>query len=461
MFKGFKKYLLLVVLIIMFSPVTVLADNDVEVNQNNEEIVDESNNSNLLLLNNNNFDNEELNQIRDIIGQEINVDLVESQSYDFVIEDEDYYSVLDNAVSDVVLDRMNNSEFDYSTLGYTFVSDCVRYNGFDYNGTINVYKDDSLVDSFGVTVNYLNSDQHTQIEQDYVDEFVASNVFFFEEEVYLEDYENITFNLDEELNDFSSGYGILCKSMLPPFSGVNYDFLYACFFDDKYYSTLIANYGISTIVVVPSDVAEADQESYALDEVKNYFIGYFEDLGIDNIVTSDSELFFSGDYIYSDDICLGKFVIEVEQVVEPIPDPVPAPIVIPEPQVNPTPSSSSQQETHYYPRTYRTTYTRYYYTDDYEDDSQVGSTLGNDNTVDVTEILDAKNKNDEIKSKPTAKVEKPKETKKEESKDENKSSDKKGINVKKVLLIVLSSITLIGVIVAIVNKLFVHPDSEI
>lgn len=460
MFSEVKKYLLLIALIIMFLPITVFADSDVEVSQDNDTIVEESND---LLLNSNDDD---LNKIREIIGQEIDVDLVESQSYDFVIDGEDYYSVLDTAVSEVVLDKMKNSNFDYLALGYTFVPDCVRYNGFDYNGTIAVYKGDSLVDSISITIIYLNSNQHTQIEQDYVDDFVSSNEFYFEEEIYLEDYSNVTFNLDEELNDFSDDYGILCKSMLPPFSGVSYDFLYACFYNDKYYSSLIANHGISTIVTVPGEVV--DQESYALNEVKDYFVGYFEELGIDDIVTNESMLFFSGDYIYSDDICLGKFVIKVEPVIEP--EPVPgsmpelSPVVNPAPYVEPAPINN-QQEAHYSSLSYRTYYTRYctnYYssddTGDFEDSSQTGSTLGEDNIIDVSDIIDSKNKIDEVKSKTTTKTKENKIIKKTDLKNEKESFNRKDINVKNLLFIVLSSIILIGIIIAIINKLFIRSE---
>ena len=173
-----------------------------------------------------------------------------------------------------------------------------------------------------------------------------------------------------------------------------------------------------------------------------------------NLITTNTQMFFNNNYVFVGDVLLGKFIIEKQKIVDPVP-------VNDYPTADKTSSNESNTYDNYYRPYKRNYYSKVYYTD-FVDDSNSGSTFGEEEkTIDISKITNIKNVNTTKKTdnkKTTKKSETKKTEKKEESVEKKDSSKNKDSSVKKILLIVLSGILLIGVIVGLFNKLFIHPE---
>lgn len=457
MSKNNLRYLLLIINLVLFMPFSVFAqdlDTNSSVNDNtaveSQNTVNESADSVLDINTNNESNDDEFETIKNAIGQNVDVDILESQSYDYS-DNDDTHSVLNDAVLDVIQQRLNDNNIDYVTLGYSFIPDCVKDDSF-YNGAINVYRNNLLIESINISINYLNTAEHINSEQEFVEEFINTNDFSYEEKVDLEDYENYDYNLDSKVNEISESYDIKSKAINSTYAGTSNESTYACFYNDKYYGTLVANLDLSIIVKVPSNVS--DIENYALNKIKSYFINYYNNRGMSNLITTNTQMFFNNNYVFAGDVLLGKFIIEKQKIVDPIP-------VNDYPTADKTSSNESNTYDNYYRPYKRNYYSKVYYTD-FVDDSNSGSTFGEEEkTIDISKITNIKNVNTTKKTdnkKTTKKSETKKTEKKEESVEKKDSSKNKDSSVKKILLIVLSGILLIGVIVGLFNKLFIHPE---
>ena len=539
MIKGLYKFLLLVFAILIVMPITVFADvntdsvdnNSYELNSynedspNEEEKLDDENDSdeeeldgnnnelnndvndelnndvNDELNNNENVDNDndsndeddQLQLIKDSIKDVITINLLESEAYDY---DENGYSIVNGEIVKAIETRLNDLGIDFNSLGYKFYSNFFNSNVFTYNGSINIIKDNSYVDSVVTTVVFSNTNEHTEEEQQYVDEFIENNDFNFQEEFYLDEYDENEFDVDSKVEEVSSNNNISSKSMIPPYAGTDKDFPYACFYNDKYYGKVIANIDRTIKVKVPANVS--DVNSNALNQVKQYFIKYYSDLGINDFVTNNSVFYYSDGHIYlkdnntSNDLDFGKYSFEQQSpsdnnnnndndntditednnqnnntnVDTPIHN---EPIVDTDTEYNNSNNNNYDNSSDY------SSYSNYnynYYTD-YQDNSsdnqdgdisQVTNTLEEiDNKVKEQEKEIIKESENKTKKNTTIKNNnKTNNNSKNESTDKNKEleeDDSDKINAFKVLFITLAVILSIGVIIAVVNRIITSRNS--
>ena len=477
MFRGFRKYVVVVIMLLLFVPISVFADEDENtflndtnnnilnennnlLNQENDSILNQHNNLNLEdnQLNNTSLDMvgstlTDIETIKNIIGDNISVDLLECQSYDY---DESNNSVLNTEVENSVKDKLVANNFDYDSLGYSFSADFVNYNDFSYDGTIRIFQNGIYVDQIFATITYLNTDDHNEVEQAFVNDFIDNNDFTFEKEFYLDDYFDQGFDLNERLNSFADQFDIECSSMYPLDALVNGNYPFACFYNHKYYGKVFANLNKIVKVKVPSNISNAS--NYILDKVKEYFADVF--VGYDFYYSGD--IIFVKDVVPGYDFKIGTFVPEIISV--PVVNPTPASVV------NPTPASVVEyvvdnNSNNYYGRRY---YARTYYTDYYDlEDEPVGSTLGSsDKEPDIADILKTNNsakkltKNTNKKATNKAKNSDNK-TITDKKVEEDKEKDNNKMSATKVLFIIVAGISLAGIVIAIINKIIINSEASI
>ena len=429
--KNFYKILVLIIFTIMLAvPAKTYA-----LESPSTESTNESNELEVAVTNNE--QDEELDEIKDIISDNIDVDLLESQGFDY---DENNESLVEKEVVNEIEKKLDENNINHDDL--SFVGDIVNPNNFSYSGEIHIYKGNDLVGTVNTGVTYSNTDQHTAAEQSHVNNFIESNSFVFVEEIDLENYENANFSPESKLNTLAADYGITCKSMLPPYAGATGDYPFACFFNDKFYGTLIANLELIINVNVPSNVT--NDSEYVIKAVKNYFISYFANRGITDYITQNTNLYYNNGLIYGDNnIYLGKFKYTKAK---------PTPVTPQQPTNN---NQSSNTSTNYNNSSrgssygYSTSYKTYYTAN--EDEPEVKET-----TEETTKVEDTKK--EETKKEKTTKKETKKESKKEtkkETKKDSKDEKKSEGNVKKILFILVASILSVGIVLFAVDKFFI------
>ena len=479
-------FLFILLLLLLFIPMNVFAqdnNSDLDLGDTNDSTVvlecedltnlqddlllqNQLDDSNVLLLNDSvdetNADSE-LETIKSIIGDSINVGLLESQAYDY---DESNKSVLNTEVENEIKKRMVENNFDYDSLGYDFAADFVRYSDFDYTGIIRIFHNSLYLDQISLFVVYLNTNEHTDDEQAYVDNFIDNNQFVFENEFPLEEYFEDDYDLEERVNSFASQYDIECASLTPYHIGGTSDFPFACFYNHKYYGKLIATLNERIKVKVPSNITNTND--YILNKVKEFFINKYNEMGISDFIDNDTEFYYSGNFVfarsstYGYDFKVGTFVADIVNV----------PVVNPEPNhdesnySNDSSNSNSNSNYNNYRRNY--SYSRTYYTYyDEDSNSQTGITLGSSDTViDISDIIksDTKKVNTIKNSKKTNKKSSSKvNNNKTDSKDieEKKDETTEKMSATKILFIVLAGVSLAGIVIAIINKILINSESSI
>ena len=485
MAKTLCRSLFLFTLLLVFIPVSVFAQDNSDLNlsdtndstvvlecedltnfQDDSLLQNQLDDSNVLLLNDSvdetNADSE-LETIKSIIGDSINVGLLESQAYDY---DESNKSVLNTEVENEIKKRMVENNFDYDSLGYDFAADFVRYSDFDYTGIIRIFHNSLYLDQISLFVVYLNTNEHTDDEQAYVDNFIDNNQFVFENEFPLEEYFEDGYDLEERVNSFASQYDIECASLTPYHIGGTSDFPFACFYNHKYYGKLIATFNERIKVKVPSNITNTND--YILNKVKKFFINKYNEMGISDFIDNDTEFYYSGNFVfarsstYGYDFRVGTFVADIVNV----------PVVNTEPNhdesnySNDSSNSNSNSNYNNYRRNY--SYSRTYYTYyDEDSNSQTGITLGSSDTViDISDIIksDTKKVNTIKNSKKTNKKSSSKvNNNKTDSKDieEKKDETTEKMSATKILFIVLAGVSLAGIVIAIINKILINSESSI
>ncbi len=185
--------------------------------------------------------------LESVLNQGINVDLLESQSYDY---DENDNSILNEEIINQVQQLLDDNNITYDD--YSFVADFLESDSFDYTGCVYVYQNDSFVESIDTTVSFMNTDSHIDYEQEIVNDFLDNNSFDFEEDISLDNDENVFTVVQDKVSQLASNYSINCKSMLPPHVLTDHDFPFICFYNNKFYGTLTAN--IRRNVLVPVSI---------------------------------------------------------------------------------------------------------------------------------------------------------------------------------------------------------------
>ena len=462
MLNRFCKYMILIFLLLLV-PVSVFAEGDEmttldDVNDNTSVLSDSSSlpnqdtdndvlkNSQLDINTSLDMQDNILNEmelIRNIIGNSIDVDLLECQGYDY---NESNTSVLNNEILNIVKDRLTNNNFDYVSLGYDFSADFIDYNDFSYNGTIKVFHNDIYLDQIFATIKYLNTNDYNDIEQSLVSDFINNNNFSFDKEFYLDDYLNQNFDLSERIDSFANQYDIECSSMSPSNTLGDGVYPFACFYNHKFYGKVLANLNKIVKVKVPSNVSNTSD--FILDSVKEYFTGVYDDY----------DFYYSGDFIFVRNIVLGydfklgKFVSEVESV--PVVNPV---------QEFISESSSYNEDNNYVIYNPRRYYSRIYsyYVDEKMEDA-VGETLGVtvEDAVNISDIIKIDNKHNNIIKKSNDKTTKRNIIKKEKEEIGIENNNKKRGAIK-LLFIIVAGISLAGVVIAIINKIIINSEISI
>lgn len=439
-------------LLIIFASLLIIPVNTYALESNNEsdEIITNTSDSTEIETNESKVnteltEDEELDPIKNIISDNIDVDLLESQGFDY---DENESSIVEKEVVKEIEKKLDENNINHEN--YSIVGDIVNSNEFPYSGEIHIYKGEECVATVETGVTYSNTDQHKDAEQAHVNNFIETNNFDYVEEINLEDYESANISLENKLNTIASKYGITCKSMLSPATNVTSNFPFACFFNDKYYGSLIANLDVIINVNVPANIT--NDKEYVINAVKNYFINYFNKLGITNVLTENSKLYYNNGTIYSDNISLGNF--KYTKAKEPSQTPA-----SPQ-QTNNNQSSNTNKNYNNSNRGYSYGYSSYksYYTAN-EEQEEIKETVDN-NKIEKSTKKANKKETTKKDSKKTVKKETKKDTNKKTRKAAKKDSKeeqekaKSGSGIKKILFILVASILSVGIVLFVVDKFF-------
>ena len=275
-----KFYFVIIALLLLFlvvSPRNTYAEEILEENT----LVELDSVNNIENINEEEISEENDEEIDELLAEPIDLDIEEINAFDYEITDEgSLNTVVEDKTKEVIENRIENSNLKDEN-----VSIYVNYRGYDktiYDADVSVYKDDVLVEQKEVQLTYTNTNNHTEEEQEYVDNFVENNSFDYE--VIIEDDENV--NLDDLVSETATNNNLKSIVQLPPFVGNEEDVPYAIFMNNKYYRTINAN--IKRILKVKVPCNETNIDEHILNRVKTYY-GVEDNLRIvDNKVVSDN-----------------------------------------------------------------------------------------------------------------------------------------------------------------------------
>ena len=364
---------------------------------------------------------EEENQVDsdiiEIISNPIFIDQMES----IIFEYDDEGSLLDSAILFKIYSLLSDAGIDYEALGYSFVVDFFNNEIFDYNGFVKIFKNGEFVCSVETSVVFNNTNDYSEEEAQYVDDFIQNNEFSFEKEILLEEYDDSVFNVDEFVSDIASKYDIVCKSSILSNTGKVNIFKFACFYNNKFYGFLTARLDVIIKIIIPANIKN-DQE-YAINVVRNFFVNYYNNKGISDYITNDTELFFDGEIIgnKSLNIELGRFHLVKEKKNEA------------ETNSNSNNDDNSISNNDSYNNSYNNyNYNNYYYEDDYVENKLNNVSNDNSNNSSKTSIKsDKKSTSTKKKSKTKKKKTKSKKSTEKKTKDNSKSTKKATKTTKK------------------------------
>ena len=233
-----------------------------------------------------------LEDIEILLNHKISLDIEEINVYDFVERDNILFPMIDEKIYDAIMSILNNSEYQDENITIT-----TNFNGYGLNSIylteIEVYKDNNLLGTIELELEYQNTQNHTEEEKQVVENFIEKNEYNFTK--IIED--NETYDLDELVKSLASQDNIKAVLALPPYAGSSEDIPYALFVNNKYYGSISAN--LKEILKIKVPYNETNTDTYVIERVKSYY------------ELEDNTLYIENNKVLSE-----EYPIEVEFILE-------------------------------------------------------------------------------------------------------------------------------------------------